>query len=105
MQQGSAQVFRPRPGRLHSRAALLPLHGHGLRGAPKADHRAQLLLRERGETQLPHTDEDLQRGLRMQVKEGALWGLFHKSDSPSSFEQILMSFFTFTFFYGHVAAI
>lgn len=68
VQQGSAQVLRPRPRRLHARAALLPLYGHGVRGAAAADHRAQLLLRRSRQAQLHHTDEDLQYRLCVQVR-------------------------------------
>lgn len=67
VQQGSAQVLRPRPRRLHARVALLPLYGHGVRRATAADHRARLLLRRSRQAQLHHTDEDLQYRLCVQV--------------------------------------
>lgn len=59
VQQGLAAVLRPGASGVHPRAAVLPLQRHGLLGETAADHRAQLLLRGRGETQLPLPDENL----------------------------------------------
>lgn len=59
--QGAAALLRPRARRVHPPAALLPVQRHGLLGAPAPDRGARLLLRGRGEAQLPDSDEGLQR--------------------------------------------